>query len=120
MAWNTSHLHDFGVRPWPLSRDSGLWKSFVPRRGALAEKSKVFRSCAKATRSRVPWMRVGNALRMACQLLLLRADEVARNGAFRKILRPEVFPDAPLQFRLFAAHSLCSLAALLQGAHRLT
>jgi len=43
-------------------------------------------------------MRAGNALRMAAELLLLRADEVARNGAFRKILRPEVFPDAPLQF----------------------
>jgi hypothetical protein len=24
------------------------------------------------------------------------ADEVARNGAFGKILRPEVFPNAPL------------------------
>jgi hypothetical protein len=27
-----------------------------------------------------------------------KADEVARNGAFGKILRPEVFPDAPLHF----------------------
>jgi hypothetical protein len=26
-----------------------------------------------------------------------KTDEVARNGAFGKILRPEVFPDAPLQ-----------------------
>jgi hypothetical protein len=41
-------------------------------------------------------MHVGNALEMAADLLLFRADEVARNGAFRKILRPEVFPDAPL------------------------
>jgi hypothetical protein len=35
---------------------------------------------------------------MAADLLLLEPDEVARNGAFWKILRPEVFPDAPLQF----------------------
>jgi hypothetical protein len=41
-------------------------------------------------------MHVGNALEMAANLLLLLVDEVARNGAFRKILRPEVFPDAPL------------------------
>jgi hypothetical protein len=41
-------------------------------------------------------MHVGNALEMAADLLLLLVDEVARNGAFRKILRPEVFPDAPL------------------------
>ena len=33
---------------------------------------------------------------MASDMLLLMADEVARNGAFGKILRPEVFPDAPL------------------------
>src|ERR1039458_975672 len=38
---------------------------------------------------------------MASDMLLVGADEVARNGAFGKILRPEVFPDAPLQiFRL--------------------
>ena len=30
-------------------------------------------------------------------MLLLGADEVARNGAFGKLLRPEVFPSAPLQ-----------------------
>lgn len=34
---------------------------------------------------------------MAADLLLLTADEVARNGAFQKILRPEVFLNAPLQ-----------------------
>ena len=40
---------------------------------------------------------------MAVNMLLLGADEVARNGAFGKILRPEVFPNAPLQiFRLTA------------------
>jgi hypothetical protein len=37
---------------------------------------------------------------MVPDMLLLRTDEVARNGAFGKILRPEVFPDAPLQLRL--------------------
>jgi len=31
-------------------------------------------------------------------MLLLVLDEVARNGAFGKILRPEVFPNAPLQY----------------------
>jgi hypothetical protein len=35
---------------------------------------------------------------MASNLLLVGPDEVARNGAFWKSLRPEVFPDAPLQF----------------------
>jgi hypothetical protein len=34
---------------------------------------------------------------MAPDMHLLGTDEVARNGAFRRILRPEVFPDAPLQ-----------------------
>jgi len=34
---------------------------------------------------------------MASDMLLLEADEVARNGAFGKLLRPEVFPNAPLQ-----------------------
>ena len=33
---------------------------------------------------------------MARDMLLLVVDEVARNGAFGKILRPEVFPGAPL------------------------
>jgi len=32
---------------------------------------------------------------MASDMLLLVADEVARNGAFGKSLRPEVFPNAP-------------------------
>jgi hypothetical protein len=40
-------------------------------------------------------MHVGNALAMASDMLLLVADEVARNGAFGKSLRPEVFPNAP-------------------------
>ena len=58
-------------------------------------------------------MHVGNALEMAADLLLFRADEVARNGAFRKILRPEVFPDAPLQLlRLSLRCALPSFPAL--------
>ena len=34
---------------------------------------------------------------MAPDMHVKQTDEVARNGAFGKILRPEVFPDAPLQ-----------------------
>jgi hypothetical protein len=34
---------------------------------------------------------------MAFHMHINKTDEVARNGAFGKILRPEVFPDAPLQ-----------------------
>jgi hypothetical protein len=60
--------------------------------------SKSFRSSAKPTCLCVLNMHVGNALAMATDMLLLKADEVARNGAFGKILRPEVFPDAPLHF----------------------
>jgi hypothetical protein len=42
---------------------------------------------------------VGNALAMASDMLPLTADEVARNGAFGKKLRPEVFPNAPCILR---------------------
>jgi len=49
---------------------------------------------------------------MARDMLLLRADEVARNGAFGKILRPEVFPDAPLQLRLSPKYTPLSFPAL--------
>ena len=59
--------------------------------------SKSFPPRAKPTRPGVLYMHVGNALAMASDMLLLVADEVARNGAFGKILRPEVFPNAPLQ-----------------------
>jgi hypothetical protein len=45
-------------------------------------------------------MHVDKVLAMARDMHLLVADEVARNGAFGKKLRPEVFPDAPLQFDL--------------------
>ena len=45
-------------------------------------------------------MHVGNALAMASDMLLPGADEVARNGAFGKSLRPEVFPNAPCKLRL--------------------
>src|ERR1700730_15818527 len=49
---------------------------------------------------------------MAPDMLLSRADEVARNGAFGKILRPEVFPDAPLQLRLSPKYTPLSFPAL--------
>src|ERR1017187_3043850 len=45
-------------------------------------------------------MHVDKMLEMASDMLLLVADEVARNGAFGKILRPEVFTNAPLRLRL--------------------
>jgi hypothetical protein len=35
---------------------------------------------------------------MVPNMHLFKADEVARNGAFGKILRPEVFPNAPCIF----------------------
>jgi hypothetical protein len=57
--------------------------------------SKSFQPSAKPTCLCVRNMHVGNALAMAADMLLLEADEVARNGAFGKILRPEVFPNAP-------------------------
>jgi hypothetical protein len=63
-----------------------------------ANPSNLFRRRAKPTCPSVPRLRACNVLRVASQLLLFRADEVARNGASRKILRPEVFPNAPLQF----------------------
>ena len=48
---------------------------------------------------------------MVPDMLLLGADEVARNGAFGKILRPEVFPDAPLQLRLSPQYAPLSFPA---------
>jgi hypothetical protein len=51
---------------------------------------------------------------MVPDMLLLRADEVARNGAFGKILRPEVFPDAPLQLRLSPKYTPLGFPALPQ------
>jgi hypothetical protein len=57
---------------------------------------KSFPPSAKPTRPSVLQMHVGNALAMAPDMLLLGADEVARNGVFGKKLRPEVFPNAPL------------------------
>jgi hypothetical protein len=53
---------------------------------------------------------------MVPDMLLLRADEVARNGAFGKILRPEVFPDAPLQLRLSPKYTPLGFPALPQKA----
>ena len=72
--------------------------------GGLAEiedfhiRVKVSGPSAKPTRPSVPPMHVGKALAMATEMLPLGADEVARNGAFGKKLRPEVFPNAPLQY----------------------
>ncbi len=65
--------------------------------GRFASQSKSFRPSAKPTAPAFLPMHVGNALAMAADMLLLGADEVARNGAFGKQLRPEVFPNAPLQ-----------------------
>jgi len=64
--------------------------------GRFVNLSKSCHPHAKPTRPSVLLMHVGKALAMAPDMLLLGADEVARNGAFRRILRPEVFPDAPL------------------------
>src|SRR5258708_5810208 len=67
--------------------------------GSPAEKedlpSKSFRRSAKPTRLGALTARAHKSLAMADNMLLLKADEVARNGAFGKILRPEVFPNAP-------------------------
>ena len=76
--------------------------------------SKSFRSSAKPTCLCVLNMHVGNALAMATDMLLLKADEVARNGAFGKILRPEVFPDAPLHFPRPSAKSQSAKARSAQ------
>jgi hypothetical protein len=80
-------------------QNRGLAKvSREKRKSLFVNLSKSFFRRAKATRPCVLSMHVGNALEMASDMLLLVADEVARNGAFGKILRPEVFPNAPLQF----------------------
>ena len=72
----------------------------------MVNQGKSFRPSAKPTRPRVLIMHVGNALAMAADMLLLKPDEVARNGALRTILRPEVFPNAPLQrLGFFKVHS---------------
>lgn len=59
---------------------------------------KSFRPPRKTYRLLISRLRVNNGLGMATQMLIFSQDEVARNGAFGKILRPEVFPDAPLHF----------------------
>jgi hypothetical protein len=76
------------------------------RNTRFVNKRKSFRPCAKPTRPRVLPIHVGNALAMATDMLILGADEVARNGASWKILRPEVFPNAPLHY------SVCCQGAL--------
>jgi len=67
-----------------------------PSLQSCAATSKVFHSHAKATRSCVLWMNVGKLLEMAADLHRPPVDEVARNGAFWNLLRPEVFSGLPL------------------------
>ena len=47
---------------------------------------------------------------MAPDMLLLGPDEVARNGAFGKSLRPEVFPNAPLHSPFVEQRALRSIS----------
>ena len=75
-----------------------LWKSAaLPKFVTVVNERKSFRPSAKPTRPSVSGTHIGNALAMATDMLLIGQDEVARNGAFGNQLRPEVFPDAPLQ-----------------------
>jgi hypothetical protein len=76
--------------------------------------SKSFRPSAKPTYPSVLSINVGKALAMAADMLLLGADEVARNGAFGKKLRPEVFPDAPLQCSVCRQGAFAQFPALPQ------
>lgn len=54
---------------------------------------------------------------MASDLLNSKTDEVARNGAYWKILRPEVFPGAPLQSAKQSSAPFGSLAVLPRRCH---
>ena len=51
-------------------------------------------------------MRIGKALANGSRPARPPVDEVARNGAFRKQLRPEVLPGAPLQLLFFGLAEL--------------
>ena len=73
-----------------------LRKSAAGRHRIFRCERKSFRPRAKPTCSQAVSIRVSNALRLATNMLLFRQDEVARNGAFGKLLRPEVFRNAPL------------------------
>src|SRR5258708_14034207 len=57
--------------------------------------SKSFRLSAKPTRLGALTARAHKSLAMANNMLLLKADEAARNGAFGKIPRPEACPNPP-------------------------
>ena len=102
-----------GITPWLRAQErmSGRWAENGPWAGDLSligplsgvAKSKVFRRREKDTLRTGLQSRVGKELEMAADLLRVMADEVARNGAFRKKLRPEVFPGAPLQSALAPA-----------------
>jgi hypothetical protein len=58
---------------------------------------KVSGPSAKATQARVFLTVYSQQVSYGSRHAYKQTDEVARNGAFGKILRPEVFPDAPLQ-----------------------
>src|SRR5258708_35235264 len=57
--------------------------------------SKSFRPSAKPTRLGALTARAHKSLAMADNILLLKADEVARNGAFGNKLRPKGFTNPP-------------------------
>jgi hypothetical protein len=71
---------------------------------------KSFQPSAKPTRPGVLSTCAANALAMVPNMLLFKADEVARNGAFGKILRPEVFPNAPCISYFIAEGALRSVS----------
>jgi len=85
-----------GLRLLPIRANPRLWKSSPCRERGFPDQSKSFRPSAKPTRPNVPTLRVDKGLAMAHDMLPFGSDEVARNGASWKLLRPEVFPNAPL------------------------
>jgi len=72
-----------------------VWKAAANSTAERSIKRKVFQFRAKPTRLIVLEMQFDKVLGMARNLLPLRTDEVARNGAFRRILRPEVLSECP-------------------------
>ena len=78
----------------------------VPFLRVSVTKRKSFPGHANPTCRRTPCLRAAKHLQMASQMLLYSVDEVARNGARWKILRPEVFPLCPFAFRLSPSQTL--------------
>jgi hypothetical protein len=74
---------------------------------AIAEQRKSFRFQRKTYPLASLRFTYCQRFRCGMQHALARSDEVARNGAFGKILRPEVFPNAP-----------CILASLRRAPSR--